>query len=196
MAKKKFSVNDLDQILSDAIDTNELTNIQNELIEDEKDQLILENDVSPAIANMVNQKTGATVDFSRVYKQLEKLIQNGNVALEIIAAIDPDVSGGQIGSSTANLMNAIRGCVAEFTKIHLQHIKYQQTLQLMRIKHQYKMEQIAKRNQVFKNKDNVIDITNNNSTTVKSENSNVMVPWNTQNIIEYMNFIKTKKNGE
>ena len=193
---KKFSVGDLDKLLSDAVDTNELTEVHNELVEDEKDQLIPEDDVSPAIANMVNQKTGASVDFSRVYKQLEKLIQNGNIALEVIAAIDPDVSGGQISSSTASLMNAIRGCVQQFTKIHLQHIKFQQTLQMMQIKHRYKMEQIAKRNQAFKNKDDAIDIRGANSTTVKSENGNVMVPWNTQNIIEYMNYLNKQKKGE
>lgn len=192
---KKFSVSDLDKILSDAVDTNELAEVHNELIQDEKDQLIPDNDVSPAIANMVNQKTGATVDFSRVYKQLEKLIQNGNIALEVLAAIDPDVSGGQVSSSTASLMNAIRGCVAEFTKIHLQHIKFQQTLQMMQIKHKYKMEQIAKRNQAFKNRDDAIDITSANSTTVKSENGNVMVPWNTENIIDYMNYLNKQKKG-
>lgn len=195
MGKPKFSVSDLDQILSDAVDVNEITNIHNDLVQEEKDQLISDNDVSPQIANMVNQKNGLTVDYSRVYKQLQKLIQNGNVALEIIAAIDPDVSGGQIGSATANLMNAIRGCVAEFTKIHLQHIKYQQTLDMMKIKHQYKMEQIAKRNQAFKNRDDAIDITSANSTTVKGENGNVMVPWNTQNIIDYMNYLNKQKKG-
>lgn len=189
---KKFSVSDLDKILSDAVDTNELTEVHNELIEDQKDQLIPENDVSPAIANMVNQKTGASVDFSRVYKQLEKLIQNGNVALEVIAAIDPDVSGGQIGSSTASLMNAIRGCVQQFTKIHLQHIKFQQTLQMMQIKHRYKMEQIAKRNQAFKNKDDAIDITISSNNDGKND-GNVLVPFNTENVLDYMNYLKQQK---
>lgn len=141
---------------------------------------------------MVNQKTGASVDFSRVYKQLEKLIQNGNIALEVIAAIDPDVSGGQIGSSTASLMNAIRGCVQQFTKIHLQHIKFQQTLQMMQIKHRYKMEQIAKRNQAFKNKDDAIDITISSNNDGKKD-SNVLVPFNTENVLDYMNYLKQQK---
>ena len=187
--KKKFSVSDLDQLLSDAVDTEELTNIKNELVQEEKDQLVPADSVSPQIANMVNQKNGLTVDYSRVYKQLEKLIQNGNIALEIIAAIDPDVSGGQIGNTTASLMNAIRGCVSEFTKIHLQHIKYQQTLDMMKIKHQYKMEQIAKRNQAFKNRDDAIDITS--TPTIK--NGNVLVPYNTENVIDYIQYVKQQK---
>ena len=141
---------------------------------------------------MVNQKTGASVDFSRVYKQLEKLIQNGNIALEVLAAIDPDVSGGQVSSSTASLMNAIRGCVQQFTKIHLQHIKFQQTLQMMQIKHRYKMEQIAKRNQAFKNKDDAIDITISSNNDGKKD-GNVLVPFNTENVLDYMNYLKQQK---
>lgn len=192
---KKFSVSDLDDLLSEAIDGNELTNIQNELKAEQNDELIPTDDVSPEIANMVNKRDGLTVDYSRVYKQLEKLIQNGNVALQIIAAIDPDTSNGQIGTTTASLMNAIKNCVAQFTKIHMQHIKFQQALQLMKIKHQYKMQQIEKRNQALKGKDNAIDITSANSTTIKNENGNIMVPWNTQNIIDYMNYLNKQKQG-
>ena len=127
---KKFSISDLDSILGDAIDGNELNNLQNEIKSDEDEELIPDNSVSPQIANMVNQRDGLTVDYSRVYKQLERLIENGNIALEVLAAIDPDISNGQVGSTTASLINAIKNCVAEFTKIHLIHIKYEQALRM------------------------------------------------------------------
>ena len=91
---KKFSISDLDSILGDAIDGNELNNLQNEIKSDEDEELIPDNSVSPQIANMVNQRDGLTVDYSRVYKQLERLIENGNIALEVLAAIDPDISNG------------------------------------------------------------------------------------------------------
>jgi hypothetical protein len=42
---------------------------------------------------MVNKDNGGSVDYNRVYGQLERLIENGNIALEVIGAIDPDVSG-------------------------------------------------------------------------------------------------------
>lgn len=190
---KKFSVSDLDKLLSDAVDMNEINGIHNELVSEQKDELIPDNSVSPQIANMVNQKDGLTVDYSRVYSQLEKLIENGNVALQIIAAIDPDTSGVQVGSTTASLMNAIRGCVSEFTKIHLQHIKFQQTLQMMQIKHQYKMEQIAKRNQAFKD-NNSIEISATNAPV--GNGNNVMVPYNTENVIDYIQYIKQQKQGK
>lgn len=186
---KKFSVSDLDEILNEAVDKNELTNIQNELMNEQNEELVPTDDVSPEIANMVDKKTGLTVDYSRVYKQLEKLIENGNIALQVIAAIDPDTSDGQIGTSTASLMNAIKNCIAQFTKIHLQHIKFQQTLQMMQIKHRYKMEQIAKRNQAFKNRDDAIDITNVSNT----KNGNVLVPFNTENVIDYIQYVKQQK---
>lgn len=186
---KKFSVSDLDKLLNEAVDRNELTNIQNELKAEENDELIPADSVSPEVANMVNQKTGLTVDYSRVYKQLEKLIENGNIALQVIAAIDPDTSDGQIGTSTASLMNAIKNCIAQFTKIHLQHIKYQQALQMMRIKHQYKMQQIQKRNQALRSKDDAIDITS----TSTSKNGNVLIPYNTENVIDYIQYVKQQK---
>lgn len=191
MAKTKFSVNDLDQLLSDAVDSNELANIKSEL---DNEELIPQSQVSPAIANMVDQKTGLTIDYSRVYRQLEKLIQNGNVALQIIAAIDPDTSDGQIGNTTASLMNAIKNCVAEFTKIHLMHIKFQQAIQLENIRHQHKMEQLEKKQQIIaarnNNKNNTIDVEEQ-----KGEDGNVLVPWNTEQISQYMQFLNKQKQG-
>lgn len=193
MAKSKFSVNDLDQLLSDAIDSNELATIKDQL---DNEELVPESQVSPAIANMVNQKTGQSVDFTRVYRQLEKLIQNGNVALQIIAAIDPDTSDGQIGTTTASLMNAIKNCVAEFTKIHLMHIKFQQAIQLENIRHQHKMEQLEKKQQIIaarnnnNGKNNTIDVEEQ-----KGENGNVLVPWNTEQISQYMQYLNKQKQG-
>ena len=194
MGKPKFSVSDLDQLLSDAIDKNELTTIHNELTSEQNDELIPDNSVSPQIANMVNQKTGATVDFSRVYKQLEKLIENGNIALEVIAAIDPDTSDGQIGVTTASLMNAIKNCIAQFTKIHLMHIKFQQALQLEEIRHKHKMEELEKREAIAsaRNGNNTIDI----KETTTSKNGNFLVPYNTENVIEYINYMKQQKQGK
>lgn len=93
MSKQKFSPLALDQILTDAIeDTN---NLQNELMfnEEQDEDIIPAPSVSPTINNLVDQHTdGKTVDYNRVYSQLERLIENGNIALQVLGAIDPDVS--------------------------------------------------------------------------------------------------------
>lgn len=93
MSKQKFSPLALDQILTDAIeDTN---NLQNELMfnEEPDEDIIPAPGVSPNINGLVEQHTdGKTVDYNRVYSQLERLIENGNIALQVLGAIDPDVS--------------------------------------------------------------------------------------------------------
>lgn len=189
---KKFSISDLDSILGDAIDGNELNNLQNEIKSDEDEELIPDNSVSPQIANMVNQRDGLTVDYSRVYKQLERLIENGNIALEVLAAIDPDISNGQVGSTTASLINAIKNCVAEFTKIHLIHIKYEQALRMEDIRHKHKMEELEKRESIInaRNGNNTIDV---NPESVDKQNGNVLIPFNTENVMEYMNYLRQKQ---
>lgn len=193
---KHFSVSDLDQLLSDAVENT--NKIQKELEEDQE-LIPQESPVSPQIANMVDKRSGgSTVDYSRVYGQLQRLIQNGNVALEVLAAIDPDVSGYQVASATASLMNAIKNAVAEFTKIHLQHIKFQQAIQLEEIKHQHRMEQLEKREAIIaarnKNNDSIdIEIATSPS---GNKNGQVLIPYNTENVMDYMNYLKQQKQGK
>lgn len=140
--------------------------------------------VSPEINNMVEQSTdGKTVDYTRVYSQLQRLIQQGNIALQVLGSIDPDVSGVEVASATASLMNAIKGCVAEFTKVHGQHIKHQQTIELLQIKHQMKMQQLKLKTELY-NKKNGIEET---SEPVQ------LVPWQTESMLGYLNYIKQNK---
>ena len=78
MSKKKFSPTALDQLLSDAIEDTE--QIQNELKTadyQEQDEIVPAPPVSPQINKLVESQTrGTTVDYSRVYSQLERLIEN------------------------------------------------------------------------------------------------------------------------
>lgn len=97
-------------------------------------------------------------------------------------AIDPDISGTDVASSTASLMNAIKGCVAEFTKIHMQHIKFQQNLQMMEIKHQYKMQELETKAKLY----------NKGEAAVTSIESTAMVEWETEGATEYMKFLAEK----
>lgn len=178
MSKQKFSPLALDELLNDAMEnTNAL---QAQLKEDDTD-IIPVPGVSASINKLVNQKTGESVDFNRVYAQLEQLIENGNVALQIIGAIDPDVSGIEAATATASLMNAIKNCVAEFTKIHLQHLKFQQLIQLEEIKHQHKIEQLKLKNELIKNENN-----NNDDKTIE------LIPWETEGAAEYLNYINKR----
>lgn len=178
---KKFSPIALDQLLNDAIeDTKEL---QNEITTDTSDDVIpLAPPVSPQINNLVDQQNqGATVDYSRVYGQLERLIENGNIALQVLGAIDPDVSGVEIATATASLMNAVKNCVAEFTKIHMQHLKFQQMLQAMKVKHDYKMEEIQMRRDLY-----------NGTATTMNNKPTELIEWEAEGATEYIKFLQNK----
>lgn len=89
----------------------------------------------------------------------------------------------EVAASTATLMNAVKNCVAEFTKIHMQHLKFQQTLQLMEMKHKYKMEEMRARKELYSSGNETV----NNGPTE-------MIEWETEGAIEYIKFLKEKKN--
>ena len=78
MSKQKFSPTALDQLLSDAMeDTNQLQNELKTNEYQEQDDVLPVPPVSPQINQLVNKTSqGATVDYSRVYSQLERLIEN------------------------------------------------------------------------------------------------------------------------
>lgn len=88
--------------------------------------------------NVVEKRYGTTVSFDYVYKKIGQLIDNGNMTLQLLQSIDPDVTNPATLGATASLMNSIRGCISEFTKIHQQYIKFQNILELERIKHENK----------------------------------------------------------
>jgi hypothetical protein len=185
MAKQKFSPLALDQILTDAIeDTN---NLHNELMlaDEQEEDIIPAPSVSPNINGLVDKTNdGRTVDYNRVYSQLETLIENGNIALQVLGAIDPDVSGMEVASSTASLMNAVKNCVAEFTKIHLMHLKHQQMLETLRIKHEYKMQEMQARRDLY----SANDSTGFSNTNQPKE----LIEWETEGAIEYIKFLQEK----
>lgn len=185
MAKQKFSPLALDQLLSDAMDETE--EIKNELYYDEEDDIVPAPSVSPQINNLVkgNDGIGGQVDYARVYSQLERLIENGNIALQVLGAIDPDVSGIEVATSTATLMNAVKNCVAEFTKIHMQHIKFQQTLQMLELKHKYKMLEMEKRKEIFSAK-------SGESTGIINSGTQELVEWETESATEYTKWLMNK----
>lgn len=191
MAKQKFSPMALDDILKNALDDTE--NLQNELTCTTNDVEVYENDdiipapaVNPVINNLINSAdSGKTVDYNRVYSQLERLIENGNIALQVLGAIDPDVSGVEIATATASLMNAVKNCVAEFTKIHMMHLKFEQQLKLMETKHNYKMLELQQRKALYSNEPI--------STTQQAVE---MIEWETEGAMEYMKFLQNKDKSE
>ncbi len=168
----KFTPVSLDSLINDV--AGSVSELNEELTTYDSEET---NVVDPSINNMINQKHGMTVDFKRTYAQLEKLIENGNNALQIIQAIDPDVSDPSTLGSIATLMNAIRGCITEFNKIHLQSIKYQQTRDLLELKHQHKLDEINAKTQ-------------HNNDINDEDDVQVMQNWNSNEMLQFMKWKK------
>lgn len=73
--------------------------------------------------------------------------------MQLLQSIDPDVTNPATLGATASLMNSIKGCISEFTKIHQQYIKFQHALQLEQIRHENKKDIIRFRKSVAEGKD-------------------------------------------
>lgn len=136
--KNKFSAFALDQLIKDC--TGQVDEISTELTAYDSSEVISAG--NPNTSNLIENSTGASVDFNRVYSQLEKLIQNGNNALQLLASLQPDGIQPGTMAATASLMNAIKNCISQFTKIHSIHIKHQLALQLQKQKQQNKKQLI------------------------------------------------------
>lgn len=96
----------------------------------------------------LNNETGDSISYNYVYRKIGDLVDTGNTSLQMLQSIDPDVTDSKLLVAAATLMNAIRGCLSEYTKIHQQWVRFQQTLKFEEIKQNNKKEIIEYRKAV------------------------------------------------
>lgn len=76
-----------------------------------------------------------SVDVERVYGELSTLISTGNEIIKNAKyAVDMDPTAEGVLAGTASMMNSVKDTIKEFTKIHLQNIKFEQQMQLEKVK--------------------------------------------------------------
>ena len=140
MTKEKFSAMALDDLIRQCTQSSDQISKQ---LASYGDQSIAPA-CDPSIRDLVNQSNGQDVDYKRVYAQLQKLIQNGNNAMELINSLDPSSVGSDTIAATTSLMNAVKSCISQFTKIHLMHIKHKLNMQMQQVRqaHREKMLQM------------------------------------------------------
>jgi hypothetical protein len=114
--KNAFNANSLDIIVQEA--DNQIQQIEKK-IEYDKSLMAINTEI----------------DTTRVYGELEDLIllgkdilKNAKYAIEL----DPTAEGAMSGVSS--VISAVTDIVKEFTKIHLQHLRFQQQVELEKIK--------------------------------------------------------------
>ena len=180
MATQKFSALDLDELIKDC--TGQVDQISTELATYDSAQVVPRG--NPETNQLIN-KNGQAVDFSRVYSAIEKLIENGNNALETLAAVDPDTIEPTTIYAMTSLMNSIKGCIAEFTKVHTIHLKHQLNLEMERTRQQHRLDLITARANAKKEAEN----TDNQNATTMIE----FTDYSTNDIFKYLQKEKEKR---
>lgn len=113
-----FNPNSLNMILDDAQDVHKVEEIALKLKDD--DEMIQQN---------------SKVDVKRVYGELASLIEIGNDVLKSAKyAIDIDPTAEGVLAGASSVIHAVNDTVKEFTKIHIQNLKFEQQKQIEYIK--------------------------------------------------------------
>lgn len=112
-----FDPSALDEVLDDAEEVHEIA----ERIEEDKAMI----------------ESNQAVDVNRVYGELEGLINIGNDILKNAQyAVEMDPTAEGVLGGAASMLNAVKDTVKEFTKVHLQNLKFQQQMELEKLKQQ------------------------------------------------------------
>ena len=74
-------------------------------------------------------------------------------------------------------MNSIRGCISEFTKIHQQWIRFNQTVEIEKMRFEHKKELIQFRNDVQNGNSNQASTTPTELYDVKSSDLVAFLKW-------------------
>jgi len=101
--------------------------------------------------------------------------------MELLQSIDLDVSNPATLGATASLMNSIKGCIAEFTKIHQQYIKFQHAVELEKMKHEMKKDLIRYRKDVAEGKN------------VDGTKQNDLIEFGSTDLLDFIEMKKNKK---
>jgi len=202
--KQQFSSSALDDLVNESIAEadalqDELKEVNvNEITLDESgkenfDDYIVNDDKNwGETGGVINKETGESISFDYVYNKICKLIDTGDATLQMIQSIDLDVVDPQILTASATLMNTIRGCITEFTRIHQQWVRFNQTLKLEKIKFEHKKELMKYKHNLI----NGIDVEPQDVQGQPQVASNDMIEVKSSDLIEFMLWKKEKEARE
>lgn len=118
MARTDFIPESIDSIFTDADEIHQPKEIMKKIKQSNK---------------MIQQNKD--VDVDKVYGELASLISIGNDILKSAKyAVEVDPTAEGILAGTASMLNAIKDTVKEFSKIHMQNLRFNQQIELEKIK--------------------------------------------------------------
>ena len=80
-------------------------------------------------------------DAEKIYSEMAKLVESGNKILraaEYAVEADPNAEGVLAGA--ASVLNAVKETVGQFAKLHSQHLRHKQQVELENLKQKNRME--------------------------------------------------------
>lgn len=159
-SNQKFTTSSLNQLISDSVaeadqfktqlqTINSSTADLNFIDDTSNDDYLPEEDKTFAEKkDAINPNSGDSISYTYIYRKIGDLADAGNTSLQMLQSIDPDMTDPKILVAVGSLINSIRACLAEYTKIHQQWIKFKQILELEKIKQANKKEIIEYRKAV------------------------------------------------
>ena len=132
------------------------------------------------------------LNTSKVYDQLTELIKNGNdvfSTVKMMIEADPDA---EMVHGAAQMLNAIRDTLREFTRIHIEEIRFSKRKELEEIKIEARKKELEYKYEKTKE---LLQIKNNTkqiqSATGETED---LYPFSQEQIVETI--VKTQKDSE
>jgi len=80
-------------------------------------------------------------DAEKIYSEMAKLVESGNKILRAAEyAVEADPNGEGILAGAASVLSAVKETVGQFTKLHSQHLRHKQQIELENLKQKNRME--------------------------------------------------------
>ena len=179
------SIKEADQVSKDLESINDKQmQLTNSSPEDFDDYLQESSKTWSEASNVIDKMNGDQVSFNYVYKKICDLIDTGNASLQMLQSIDLDVLDPSMLNATGTLIQTIRGCIAEFTKIHQQWIKFNHTLHLEEVRFQHKKDLMKYQAEL------------NNGVDGQQVNSTELIDVKSSDLVEFLQWKKEKKEKE
>jgi len=134
MGNTNFDPHDLDEILGDV--TKNVAEVNQSMSDP------LPTPGSACNDAVATDSSGEVIaDAEKIYSEMAKLVESGNKILRAAEyAVEADPNGDGILAGAASVLSAVKETVGQFTKLHSQHLRHRQQIELENLKQKNRME--------------------------------------------------------
>ena len=133
MANTNFDPHDLDAILGDV--SKDVADVNASM----QSSSTPTSNCDKAVA--IDSSGEVIADAEKIYSEMAKLVESGNKILRAAEyAVEADPSAEGVLAGAASVLNAVKETVGQFTKLHSQHLRHKQQIELENLKQKNRME--------------------------------------------------------